>query len=165
MKLLNPSPPTPPPPANLTQTQVPQNPPNVDASQFDLTPPAVDEPVPTVKRCSCERRGRICPVDGACERSNVVYSSLVSSSKGDREYIGSCSTSFKARFNNHVSDSNLIHRRENTMLADHKWYLKERNSAFTQTWKLETFSRSYTPEAMFDREVHDQQIPQSKEPG
>ena len=99
------------------------------------------------KRCSCERRGRICPVDGACERSNVVYSSLVSSSKGDREYIGSCSTSFKARFNNHVSDSNLIHRRENTMLADHKWYLKERNSAFTQTWKLETFSRSYTPEA------------------
>ena len=58
MKLLNPSPPTPPPPANLTQTQVPQNPPNVDASQFDLTPPAVDEPVPTVKRCSCERRGR-----------------------------------------------------------------------------------------------------------
>ena len=51
------------------------------------------------------------------------------------------------------------------MLADHKWYLKERNIAFTQTWKLETFSRSYTPEAMFDREVHDQQIPQSKEPG
>jgi len=109
MKLLNPSPPTPPPP-------------NVDASQFDLTPPAVDEPVPTVKRCSCERRGRICLVNGACERSNVVYSSLVSSSKGDREYIGSCSTSFKARFNNHVSDSNLIHRQENTMLADHKWY-------------------------------------------
>ena len=147
MKLLNPSPPTPPPPANLTQTLVPQNPPNVDASQFDLTPPAVDEPVPTVKRCSCERRGRICPVDGACERSNVVYSSLVSSSKGDREYIGSCPTSFKAWFNNHVSDSNLIHRRENTVLADHKWYLKERNIAFTQTWKLETFSRSYTPEA------------------
>ena len=81
------------------------------------------------------------------EFSNVVYSSLVSSSKGDREYIGSCSTTFKARFNNHVSDSNLIHRRENTMLADHKWYLKERNIAFTQTWKLETFSRSYTPEA------------------
>ena len=115
MKLLNPSPPTPPPPANFTQTQVPQNPPNVDASQFDLTPPAVDEPVPTVKRCSCERRGRICPVDGACERSNVVYSSLVSSSKGDREYIGSCSTSFKAQFNNHVLDSNLIYRQKNAI--------------------------------------------------
>ena len=86
-------------------------------------------------------------VDGTRERSNVVYSSLVSSSKGDREYIGSCSTSFKAWFNNRVSDSNLIHRWENTMLADHKWYLKERNIAFTQTWKLKTFSRSYTSEA------------------
>ena len=61
-----------PPPASLNQTQVPQNPSNVDASQIDQIPPAVDEPVPTVKRCSCERRGRICPVDGACERSNVV---------------------------------------------------------------------------------------------
>ena len=71
-----------PPPPSLNQTQVPQNPSNV-ASQIDQIPPAADEPVPTVKRCSCERRGQICPVDGACERSNVVYSSLVSSRKGD----------------------------------------------------------------------------------
>ena len=43
-----------------------------------------------------------------------------------------------------VLDSNLIHRRENAMLADHKWNLKERNIAFTQT-----FSKSYFPEARY----------------
>ena len=58
-----------------------------------------------------------------------------------------CSTSFRLRYNNHTLDSNLIHKRENTTLADHKWYLKERNINFTQSWRLEAFSRSYTPEA------------------
>ena len=56
----------------------------------------------TNKRCSCERRRKECPVDGSCGSSDVVYSSLVSSSKGNRTYQGSCSTSFRLRYNNHT---------------------------------------------------------------
>ena len=146
IKLLNPKPPPPPipPPPPTIVIQPPSSVLDPVQSQDSI---AEEASTATNKRCSCERRRKVCPVDGSCDSSDVVYSSLVSSSKGNRTYLGSCSTSFRLRYNNHTSDSNLIHRRENTTLADHKWYLKERNIDFNQSWRLEAFSRSYTPEA------------------
>ena len=160
IKLLNPKPPPPPipPPPPTIVIQPPSSVLDPVQSQDSI---AEEASTATNKRCSCERRRKVCPVDGSCDSSDVVYSSLVSSSKGNRTYLGSCSTSFRLRYNNHTSDSNLIHRRENTTLADHKWSLKERNihpeleigSLFKKL-----HARVWLLRLVFDRKVYDKQV-------
>ena len=98
------------------------------------------------KRCDCRGGTDNCPVNGECQEQDVVYSSEVTANTGVRRYYGSCSTTFKARYGNHVSDSNLPHRRDATTLSAHKWSLKDNNINFTQTWKFEAHARSYSPE-------------------
>lgn len=102
----------------------------------------------TTNQRGCDCRGGIvnCPVNGECQQKDLIYSSQVSTTSGDRCYYGSCSTTFKERYRNHCSDSNLAHRREATTLSSHKWSLKDRNINFTQTWSLMKHARSYTPE-------------------
>ena len=108
--------------------------------------PAAAPTLVNPKRCDCRGGSVNCPVNGECQEKDVVYSSEVTSNTGVVGYYGSCSTTFKARYGNHVSDSNLAHRREATTLSAHKWSLKDRGINFTQTWKFETHARSYTPE-------------------
>ena len=105
------------------------------------------KPAPAnLRRCDCRGGSDNCPVNGECQEKDVIYSSEVTSNTGVRGYFGSCSTTFKARYRNHVSDSNLPHRREATTLSAHKWNLKDNNINFTQTWRFEAHARSYTPE-------------------
>ena len=101
------------------------------------------------RRCDC-RGGEVnCPVDGECQEKDVVYSSEVKTNTEVKRYYGSCSTTFKARYGNHVSDSNLPHRREATTLSTHKWLLKDNNINFTQNWSFLAHARSYTPEMKY----------------
>ena len=108
--------------------------------------PASGETQTNPKRCDCRGGPVDCPVNGDCQEKDVIYSSEVTSNTGVRRYYGSCSTTFKARYGNHVSDSNLPHRKEATTLSVHKWSLKDNNLNFTQTWNFKAHARSYTPE-------------------
>ena len=53
------------------------------------------------KSCNCRNKD-LCPLDGACLVSNVVYKATVATTPGETKvYIGMTEHSFKTRYNNH----------------------------------------------------------------
>ena len=54
----------------------------------------------TKKMCNC-RNNHECPLQGNCLVQNIIYKASVSSSDGQKYYIGSTSQSFKKRWSGH----------------------------------------------------------------
>ena len=52
------------------------------------------------------------------------------------EYIGSCSTKMRDRYENHKSDFKNIQRRTRSTLAEQVWKIKENNCEFDIEWKF-----------------------------
>ena len=52
--------------------------------------------------CNCRNKDHS-PLNGNCTKSCIVYQATITSGKQSNVYFGSCSTTFKARFNNHTS--------------------------------------------------------------
>ena len=69
-------------------------------------------------------------MNGRCVDNDLVYSSQLALTQSweVREYLGS--TRYKNRTN----------------LAKTKWSLREKNMEFIQTWKIECYAQSYTPD-------------------
>ena len=97
--------------------------------------------------CNCV--GFECPVNGECQKSELIYSCKVETQAGSREYIGATKNTFKLRWNAHNSDARHIANRHNTTLANHIWNLKETNQVFTKEWKIELSAKSYCPELKY----------------
>ena len=95
--------------------------------------------------CNC-RAGHVCPMDGKCLRSNLVYSCKVENNFESRSYIGDTKTTFKKRWDGHNYNARHIGERHRTTLADYIWSLKERNIPFTESWAIEAYGQSYSPE-------------------
>ena len=51
-------------------------------------------------------------------------------------YFGSCSTTFKARFNNHISSFRHRSKAASTELSKHVWKLKNSNRPYNITWNV-----------------------------
>ena len=97
------------------------------------------------RECNC-RSGYPCPVDGKCLRSGLVYSCKVDSNIGPRSYIGVTKNTFKERWNAHNYYHRHIEERNRTTLANYIWSLKERSIPFTESWSIEAYGHSYSPE-------------------
>ena len=98
----------------------------------DATPP-----------CNC--RKYICPLDGKCRSSAIIYKAKVETAdaRTSKEYIGMTETDFKTRFYNHeTSFRNHLHRSKTT-LSQHVWQLKEKGEPFDVKWELLSKSRPY----------------------
>ena len=103
-------------------------------------------PVETRNDNLCNCVGFQCPLNGECQKSDLVYSCKVESANEIREYIGFTRNTFKIRWNAHNTDSRYISKRNNTTLANYVWSLKENNINYSQTWRIEMLSKSYCPE-------------------
>ena len=74
------------------------------------------------KSCSCRNKA-ICPLNGACLKSNLVYKATVSAQGHDKIYIGMTKHSFKTRFNNHNLSINHEKHSAKTTLSKYAWEL------------------------------------------
>lgn len=123
--------------------------------------------------CNC-RVAIECPLEGNCLVSDVVYKCEVKTNRGIKAYIGSTSTQFKTRLNNHISSfnknnnssKNIINNTANTNNTNNnhsgretnrkknnndtalgEWIreLKSKNIEYTLKWSVIGRAKSYHP--------------------
>ena len=87
---------------------------------------------PMKKNCNCQAGADCCPVDGECMTASIVYKAEVTetASSTTSTYIGLAATTFKERYNNHISSFRNPGQKEKTTLSKHVWEMKERMPIF-----------------------------------
>ena len=99
------------------------------------------------KRCNCGPN-TVCPLDGNCQASGVIYQATVTRSDSQRKetYIGLTELTFKTRFNCHTGDFNTKHKKQRnaTALSQYVWSLKVKNIDYNITWRIVARSQSYS---------------------
>ena len=98
----------------------------------------------TTPPCS-HRGGNICPLDGKCKTSNVVYKATVTSGTNIETYTGISEPPFRVRHENHKSDFRHSKNRGKTTLASHIWSLKDQNQDFNVNFEILKRARSFNP--------------------
>ena len=85
--------------------------------------------------CNCRNKDH-CPLNGNCTKSCIVYQATITSGKQSNVYFESCSTAFKARFNNHTSSFRHRRKAASMELSKHVWKLKDSNRLYNITWNI-----------------------------
>ena len=94
------------------------------------------------KLCNCRKKDQ-CPVNNECLKENVVYKATVKHNKSKITYIGSTSTSFKTRYNNHKQSFNHVHKQSATTLSQYIW---DKNiSQKSVSWEIVVQCPPYKP--------------------
>ena len=102
-----------------------------------LMKPASGNSIPHTSEATCNCRNKDhCPLNGNCTKSCIVYQATITSGKQSNVYFGSCSTTFKARFNNHTSSFRHRSKAASTELSKHVWKLKDSNRSYNITWNV-----------------------------
>ena len=94
--------------------------------------------------CTC-RDPNACPLSGGCETRNVVYQATVTTGDEEKTYVGLTSTSFKTRYNQHISDMNLRNSSQKTSLSQFIWKLKDSKKPYSIKWKILRHAQPYSP--------------------
>lgn len=96
------------------------------------------------KKCNCRRKAE-CPMSGDCLSAGIIYQATVDVSGGKETYIGLTETTFKTRYANHKMSFNHEKHRHNTELSKYIWQLKERDKAYSITWRILARASPYNP--------------------
>ena len=112
--------------------------------------PAVEEEDKKEERtCNC-RKKELCPLNGECLKSGIVYQATVTEKRRNKEdkidtYIGLTSNSFKARLANHKQSFKNPKLRNATELSKRIWDLEtmKKKSEYDISWKLISSATSY----------------------
>ena len=109
---------------------------------------ATNEDTPATKNCNCEE-GVICPLDGNCLESTIVYKATVKTipENSCKEYIGATEGTFKSRLYNHTKSFRNREYSNDTVLSKHIWELRKRNKNFSINWKILKKATRYKPGA------------------
>ena len=88
------------------------------------------------RKCNCRNKD-LCPLDGACLTSNVIYEATVTTTTGDtKTYIGMTEHEFKTRYNNHKLSFRDRKHSHSTVLSKHIWDLKDSNTDYQIHWRI-----------------------------
>ena len=111
------------------------------------------------KGCNCTGGVESCPLDGGhCQTNNVIYHADLKFQEINnntnrlenkhKTYTGSCSTTFKIRWNNHNQSIRWEHKELDTTLSKEIWRLKrlDPNINFDLKWKIEKLANIYNAE-------------------
>ena len=98
------------------------------------------------KDCTCVR-GAPCPLEGVCNRKDLVYKAAITnnSTKVKYTYFGQTSTTFKERLSTHKYSFTHIGAKNQTELSKLLWEFKSRGEPYNLEWKLVKFATSYKP--------------------
>ena len=72
-----------------------------------------------------------------------MYKAVIKTDQETKEYIGSCSTTFKLKYANHKSSLANKKKMNDTELSFHVWQLKDLNKNFRIDWQIITRTKSY----------------------
>ena len=99
-----------------------------------------------INTCNC-RNKTLCPLDGSCLTSGVIYKAeVINTNTGvQKNYIGLAETPFKTRYSNHLKSFKHKKYENETELSKHVWLLKEQNQNFEIKWSILRKSNSYNP--------------------
>ena len=73
-------------------------------------------------------------MNGKCFESFVIYKATLNTSADEKLYYGSCATTFKARFSNHIHSFRKQHKRNATKLSKAVWNCKDAKTEPVITW-------------------------------
>jgi hypothetical protein len=73
---------------------------------------------------------------GSCLEQCVIYKATVSSSEGEKHYIGATELTFKTRFTNHKESFTNSSKSSSTTLSKHIWNLMGRGLSYTIKWEI-----------------------------
>ena len=92
--------------------------------------------------CCCHTD--MCPVQGKCESTGVIYQATVTR-QGDtiEKYVGLTARSFKERHKEHYRNFENTNVKNSTSLSRKIWYLQDRNLNFEIKWKILQNSKPY----------------------
>ena len=100
----------------------------------------------TKKQCNCQA-SKVCPLDGKCNVSGVVYHATVTRTdiQTDETYVGLTEGEFKKRYRNHLSSFKLISKKNDTTLSGYIWELQKDNIPYNIKWKIIDRGKGYSP--------------------
>ena len=89
------------------------------------------------RRCNC-RNKELCPLDGECLTSNVIYEATVTTTSDDTktQYIGMTENNFKTRYNNHKLSFNDRKHSHDAVLSKYILDLKGNNDSYKIKWRI-----------------------------
>jgi hypothetical protein len=87
-----------------------------------------------------------CPLDGKCKVHNIVYKAMVTTTDDEntKEYIGMTANTFKERYANHKTSSNLYNHSSDTKLSKYVWSLKRSRKNYNIKWSILKRAAAYT---------------------
>ena len=99
------------------------------------------------KTCNCQK-SRVCPVEGKCLLSDVVYEAKLIQTSGaqtgsEHSYIGLTSQTFKARFSKHKATLKNPNSKEHTALSEFAHKLTERGVDYKIQWRIVEKAKSF----------------------
>ena len=104
----------------------------------------INSPPIDVPPCVCTTYE--CPVNGKCERKNVIYQCKVTeeSSGNSESYVGLTGNSFKDRITKHRKSFRDRTYHKNS-LSKYIWKLNDENKQFQVAWKILDQAKPYSP--------------------
>ena len=101
--------------------------------------------VPEDPPCNCHNKDE-CPLDGQCNRNNIVYQATVTPSVGPVEtYIGMTKNTFKERQKDHRKSVKHLKWSTETTYSTFIWELKKKNVDFSVQWQIVDRAPPYNP--------------------
>ena len=97
---------------------------------------STEKPKPKTTKKTCNYRKEKCPLDNNCLTNNIIYRATIKTNNRIKFYIGSTSTTFKNRYNNHEASFNNKLKQHNTELSYYIWELKEANKNYNLKWEI-----------------------------
>ena len=99
------------------------------------------------KLCNCRGGAEKCPLNGKCLTLSVVYKATMVGEGLRRDYIGSAVTTFKTRYNNHLTTFKNKQHSNKTTISKHIWNIKENNNEFKIIWKILCQASAYSQQS------------------
>ena len=95
----------------------------------------------------CECRNAVCPVEGRCSESEIVYRAAVTRlDTGHVEYYTGCTKQkFRLRFNAHAQSLRNYKYWDESSLSVYVWKLKNENINYQISWKIIGKAKMYNP--------------------
>ena len=96
--------------------------------------------------CNCQKKD-LCPLQGNCQATNIIYNAEVKENNNSQLYIGLTEPPFKLRYNNHTQSFKHEKHQNSTELSKHIWQLKRNKKPFTINWSIASRAQSYSSES------------------
>ena len=96
--------------------------------------------------CNCRKKD-LCPMQGNCQATNIIYNAEVKENNNSQLYIGLTEPPFKLRYNNHTQSFKHEKHQNSTELSKHIWQLKRNKKPFTINWSIASRAQSYNSES------------------